>query len=139
MAFAFDPYEPGFDEERDRVSRRRWRIGVVLSIVLLIVIPVLYVLATTWSNARRLDPSLNFETGLPDGSYILVPSASYHRDEECWFTGTPHQGLPSGAFSADITLYGRGTIQCGGLTENYGNVLFDVTNGIATIAKLKSY
>jgi hypothetical protein len=82
---------------------------------------------------KSLDPAINTHTGLPDGTYVMTATASFHRGDQCWFRGNPQGAHLSATDAPEITVYGTGAIPCAGAT--YGQVSMTVTDGNATITR----
>jgi hypothetical protein len=116
-----------------RTPRRR--LATLLGLVLLALVTLAALALPRLLASRGLDPSVNLQTGLPDGRYALIPDRSMHDGAACWFTGAV-RGHPR---AAEITLYGTGDVQCARVGDHIGRVLFTVTNGTARIMRAAGY
>lgn len=114
-----------------RTHRRRALTIAALVLLVLAAVAAIRVPHLIWS--RSLDLAVNAQTGLPDGSYEMEPSASMHEGDACWFRGTV-SGLPD---VGEVTVAGRGLVQCAGERDYVGRVLFSVEGGTATIMRVR--
>ena len=89
-----------------RTRRRRWMsLGLVVALLLAVVAALV---VPGWLSGRDLEPSVNLRTGLPDGTYVLVPAASMHEGDRCWFRGTVKGQDPA----IEFLVSGAGDVQC---------------------------
>jgi hypothetical protein len=109
-------------------GRRTLTVGLLVLLVVAVVVAI-QVPRMLWS--RSLDLGVNSQTGLPDGRYVLEPSSSMHEGDACWFRGTV-RGLPD---YGEVTVVGRGPVQCAGRWDYVGRVLFSVEDGTAAITR----
>jgi hypothetical protein len=133
MSTMYPPYEPGGSEPKGH----RWRRIKIATVTVLAFVGLgacaALVVFPQRTAAKSLDPAINEQTGLPDGKYLMIATATFHRDGECWFRGNPQGSGLSATSSPEVTVYGAGDIQCAGST--YGQVLFTVSAGAAKITK----
>lgn len=126
--FTFREDEPFVGEGPLLRTRRRQLLTIAL-LVLLVLAAVVAVQAPRMMWSRNLDLAINARTGLPDGTYVLDPSASMHEGDACWFRGTV-RGMPD---YGEVTVAGRGVPQCAGEADYVGRVLISVEGGTAAI------
>lgn len=121
--------------EGSLLRTRRRRVVTVIALLLLVLVAVAVVQVPRLIAARSLDPAVNTQTGLADGSYVLEPTASMHDGERCWFRG-PVRGLSA---AGEVTIAGRGAVECAGEQDYVGRVTFTVVDGRADIARAGGY
>ncbi len=111
-------------------------INIGVSIVAGVVIAILAVFGVifTANVASTLDPSINSQTGLADGQYALDPSRRVNFDNECSYGGPV--SMPGNANVGDVTVYGRGPIECPDLVE-VQVVFIEVSGGVARIISVE--
>lgn len=132
--FAFTETEP-YVGEGPLLRTRRRRTMTALIIVLVVLVAVLAVTVPRLLWSQSLDLSMNERTGLADGAYVIVPTASMHDGDGCWFRG-PVRGLPG---ADEVTVAGRGVIQCARLGEEVARVEVVVRDGAASITRVRNY
>lgn len=127
--------DESFVGEGPLLRTRRRRALTIIGVVLLVLAAVAFVQVPRLIAARGLDLARNAETGLVDGAYVLEPVASMHDADRCWFRG-PVRGLPA---AGEVTVVGRGAVQCAGAQDYVGRVSFTVTDGRAEIVRAGGY
>ena len=127
--------DEAFVGEGPLLRTRRRRALTIALVVLLVLAAVAFVQVPRLIAARGLDLARNAETGLADGTYLLEPIASMHEGDRCWFRG-PVRGLTEGG---EVTVVGRGVLQCAGPQDYVGRVTVTVVNGRATITDVSGY
>lgn len=107
-------------------------INIAVSIVAGIAIAALAAFGVIFSAnvAATLDPAVNSRTGLADGSYVMDPQRWVSINDECTYGGSAFTLEQGGA--GDVTVYGRGPIECPDLRE-ISAVYFEVRGGVARI------
>lgn len=128
--FAFTETEP-YVGEGPLLSSRRRRTVAVLIIVLVALIAALAVIVPRLLWSQSLDLSVNERTGLADGAYVIVPTVSMHEGDRCWFRGKV-RSLPA---MGEVTVAGRGVIQCAAVGEEVAEVEVIVRDGSASITR----
>jgi hypothetical protein len=126
--FVFRDDEPFVGEGSLLRTQRRRTLTIGLLVLLVVAFAAaIQVPHLIWS--RSLDLAVNEHTGLPDGRYVLDPSASMHEGDACWFRGSV-RGMPD---YGEVTVAGRGVPQCAGDAAYVGRVLISVEGGTAAI------
>jgi hypothetical protein len=84
----------------------------------------------TANVASTLDPATNAKTGLTDGPYVMNPERWVSINSECTYGGPAYR--PEQTEAGDVTVYGKGPIECPDLGEIVA-VYFEVEGGVARI------
>ena len=105
-------------------------IGVAIAVGLVIAVLTIFGVIFTANVALTLDPAINAKTGLSDGAYVMNPERWVSINAECTYGGPAYS--PEQAEAGDVTIYGKGPIECPGLTEIVA-VYFEVEGGVARI------
>jgi len=88
------------------------------------------------SVASSVNPTVNTQTGLSDGEYVMDTTSSLVINDECTFSGEvfAYDNL-DGSPIKEATVYGQGPAECGLGTSTQG-VYFEVVGGVAKIIEV---
>ena len=134
------PPSPGGGPTPAPKKSRTWLIVllVLLGAGLLLFGGCAVLAVTVWNRASEsLDPAQNERTGLPDGTYVMDPTAHVKVNDRCSYSGQP---FPEGSSAADlprVTVVGEGPRACGSFDSDVGTVTFTVTDGTAEIVDVR--
>ena len=105
-------------------------IGVSIVAGLVFAALVIFGVIFTANVASTLDPAINAKTGLSDGAYVMNPERWVSINSECTYGGPAYS--PEQTEAGDVTIYGKGPIECPDLREIVA-VYFEVEGGVARI------
>lgn len=111
-------------------------VGLVLSVIIAVVV-VLIGGAAVSTVQENLDPIKNSQTGLPDGSYYLLPTDYLVINTNCSFSGSPIDVSTEQAVGPEISVVGTDAGECNYSQEMPVRVVFDVVSGVAKIQEVQ--
>ena len=110
-------------------------VGLVLTTIGIIV-AVVIIGAGAKAVTETLDPAMNAETGLVDGNYGMNPETALSISDRCAFAGKPVNIDTADMSASNVTVVGRGPVECGNVDGTPAMVLFTVTGGVAQITEV---
>jgi hypothetical protein len=109
--------------------------GLILSVIGIIVAAFVIGIGVRVAN-DSVDPVLNSQTGLADGTYGMHPDSTVHLIERCAYVGDPLNLDTQAMAGSGITVVGKGVAECGAAWTSPDFVTFTVTEGVADIVSV---
>lgn len=109
--------------------------GLILSVVG-IILAVFVIGIGVRVASDSVDPVLNSQTGLVDGTYGMHPDSTVRLIDRCALTGDPLNLDTQEMSTSGVTVVGEGVAECGAIWATPDFVTFTVTGGVADIVSI---